>query len=360
MNSVYIHIPFCKGICAYCDFPKILYNEELVNKYLDALSNEIKELYNNEPIHTIYIGGGTPSALNSYQLDKLFSIIEIFNTKELIEMTFECNIEDITTELINTLKKTKVNRISIGIQTFNKDLLKKIERKAEYDDTKNKIDLLKANGYTNINLDLMYALPNEKMSHLKRDLNLFIKLKPTHISTYSLILEKNTKLYINGEKNIDESLDSQMYYYIIKKLRKYKYNHYEVSNFSLTNYESKHNSKYWLNQEYYGFGLAAHGFIDGFRYENTHDINEYICGVYKLNNYLVSNQEMMENEIMLGLRLTKGINIKDFFDKYEVNIQDVFPIKPLIKSKELIYKDNYIYINPKYLYVMDAIIIKLV
>ena len=151
-----------------------------------------------------------------------------------------------------------------------------------------------------------------------------------------------------------------MYKYIVKKLKKAKFNHYEISNFSQEGYESIHNKNYWNNAEYFGFGLAAHGFIQGFRYENTHSIEEYTSGAYKLKEYLVSKQEMMENELMLGLRLVSGIDVKEFYKKYKVNIQDVFPIKPLIKSNELIYQNGYLYINSKYLYVMDAIVLKLV
>lgn len=360
MKALYIHIPFCKHICSYCDFSKILYNDELVNQYLESLENEIEEYYNNEPVETIYIGGGTPSSLNKEQLIKLFNILNNINKTNLKEFTFECNITDITESLIKTLVKNQVNRLSIGIQSFNKDNLKFMERTTDFKDTEEKINLIRSLGINNINLDLMYALPNETFNTLKQDLNKILKLKPTHVSTYSLILESHTKIS-NQELDLPpEDLEVKMYDYIIKKLKKNKFEHYEISNFALENSKSLHNLTYWNNEEYYGFGLGAHGYIEGFRYENTRNINEYNKKHFRLHEKLLSKQEEMENEVMLGLRKIEGINLKHFFDKYEVNLQEVFPIKPLIKNKELIYKDGYVYINPEKIYVMNEILLKLI
>lgn len=360
MQSVYIHIPFCKKICSYCDFPKMIYDNEMADDYLEALANEISNIYDGTEISTIYIGGGTPSCLTHDQLLKLFEITNIFNKNKLFEFTIEANLEDITSDFLEIIKTNGVTRLSIGIQTFNSNFLELINRHADFNDAKEKIMLVKSYGIHNINLDLMYAFPNQKLGDLKKDLKMFLKLEPTHISTYSLILEENTKLYIEKYENISDELDSEMYDYICKKLSKNGFNHYEVSNFALPKYESIHNTNYWLNNEYYGFGLGAHGFIQGFRYENTHSLNEYINGVYRLRDYLVSYQEMMENELMLGFRLLKGINIKRFYERYHENIQDVFPIKPLLKSGELMYKGDYIFINPSKIYVMDSILLKLV
>ena len=358
--SVYIHIPFCKSICSYCDFAKILYKEELVAVYLDALEREITDLYEHELVDTIYIGGGTPSVLSDEALDRLNEIIKKINMDNNVEFTFECNIEDITQGLLISLKNMGVNRLSIGIESFNKHKLEFMNRKCDFEDALNKIKLAKTFGFDNINVDLIYGIENERLKDLKKDLNLILKLEPQHISTYSLIIEEHTMCKVRNDEQVSSEEEIKMYEYIVSKLSKMGYNHYEISNFAKIGYESRHNLTYWNNQEYYGFGLGASGYIKGFRYTNTRNIDEYINGIYKREENLVSKTEMMENEVMLGLRKMQGINLQDFFDKYEVNMQDVFPIKPLVKSKELIYKDGYIYINPKYIYVMNEILLKLI
>ncbi|MDD4705825.1 MAG: radical SAM family heme chaperone HemW [Bacilli bacterium] len=360
MESVYIHIPFCKNICSYCDFCKIIYNPADVKRYLEALEKEVKEYYLNEKIKTIYIGGGTPSSLNANELSQLFNIIELFNKSQYCEITFECNVNDITSELIDILINNNINRISIGAESFNKEKLKFMDRTCDYEDLKIKMNLIRNKGINNINLDLMYGIPGEKIDILKKDFKLLLKLNPEHISTYSLIIEDGTIAKVKNTHNINEDIDLEMYNYIRKKLKNKGYIHYEISNFSKLGFESKHNLTYWNNKEYYGFGLGASGYINGFRYENTKNINNYCEGKYRFKESLLSKQEMMENEIILGLRKIKGINLQEFFDKYEVNIQDVFPVKPLLKSKELRYKNGHIYINPDQLYVMNEILIKLI
>jgi len=360
MKSAYIHIPFCTTICSYCDFCKQFYNEDNVNKYLKSLKEEIEDRYNDEVLSTLYIGGGTPSCLKDNELNELFNIISILKLNNEYEFTFECNINDINEDLIKILKQNKVNRISIGIESFNIDKLKFMERNAEFEDVKNKMRMIRDFGINNINVDLMYAIPNESLKILKRDLNLLLKLKPDHISTYSLIYEDNTKLSLKEQNKIDEELELEMYNFIRNKLKNKKYIHYEVSNFALIGKESKHNLTYWNNEEYYGFGLGAHGYIDGIRYENTKNLNKYIEGNYVLKQDILGIKEKQENELILGLRKIKGINLKEFYDKYDKNLQEVFPIKPLIKNKELIYKDGYIYINPEKIYIMNEILLKMI
>lgn len=360
MASIYIHIPFCKSICAYCDFAKVLYNKELAISYLEKLSSEIEDSYEHEPVETLYIGGGTPSCLSEFEREKLKSIIDSFELTQNCEFTFECNIEDIDLCLLYDLREMGVNRLSIGIESFDCDKLAFMGRKADYKDVEDKMNLVKKAGFENVNIDLMYGIPYERVRDLKKDLNLFLKLAPEHISTYSLIIEDYTLCKIREDQNIKEEEELKMYEYIVSRLEKAGYHHYEVSNFAKPGRESKHNLKYWNNEEYYGFGLGAAGYIKGFRYENTRSFDDYLLGQYRKDEHLVSPMEKMENEVMLALRKTEGINLQEFFDKYEVNLQDVFPVKPLIKSKQLIYKDGYIFINPKYIYVMNEILLKLI
>ena len=358
MKSVYIHIPFCSSICSYCDFSKFYYNEDWVNQYLEALNNEIDLNYKGEVLKTLYIGGGTPSCLNIEQLTKLFNIIKKFNLSTKVEFTFECNVENINKEKLEFLYKKGVNRLSIGVQTFNNDLLKILNRHHTKEEVIEKINLAKSIGFNNINVDLIYAIPKEDMNILKNDLDLFLSLNINHISTYSLIIEPNTKLYIDKFKNIDEDLDYEMYKYICAKLKENGYNHYEISNFAKDGYESSHNLTYWNNEEYYGFGLGASGYVNGIRYDNTKNLNKYLNKNYIYESHELELKETIENEFILGLRKVKGINKKIFQDKYNINIKDINHVKKLITDGKLLEDEDNIYINPKYLYTSNDILIE--
>ena len=359
-TSVYIHIPFCKSICSYCDFCKVLYNKEWAVNYLKKLKSEIEDRYMGESIRTIYIGGGTPSCLSLKEIEYVLLLTNLFKKNELEEFTFECNIEDITEDLLKLLKKHKVNRLSIGVESFDKENLMFMKRTSSYEDVKNKILLARNIGFNNINLDLIYAIPKEKLSTLKKDIKLLLSLEPEHISTYSLMIEDNTFLHYKKVDPITDDKDYEMYEYICKKLNKNGYKHYEVSNFSKNGYEAKHNLVYWNNLEYYGFGCGASGYVSGVRYDNTRSLTKYLNDEFRSSEQLLSEVSIMEYEVMLGLRKLDGINLQEFYDKFKVNMQDVFPIKPLIKNGDLIYKDGYIKINPKKIYVMNEILLKLV
>ena len=358
--SVYIHIPFCDSICSYCDFCKFLKNDNWVDKYLDALNNEIKEEYNGEVIETIYVGGGTPSCLNLEQLKKLFIIIKIFKMSNNIEFTFECNIENINKEKLELLYKNGVNRLSIGIQTFNQKYLNYLNRKHNDEMIIDKINTAKEMGFKNINIDLMYALPNQILEELNTDLDKFLKLDINHISTYSLIIEPNTKLSIKMQENIDEELDYEMYKLICNKLKKNGYNHYEVSNFAKDGYESKHNLTYWNNNEYYGFGVGASGYVNDIRYDNTRSINKYLDGNYLLESHKLDIKEKIENEFILGLRKINGINKDDFKSKYNIDIKSIEIVNKLLNENKLLEDKKNIYINPEYIYVSNEILINFI
>ena len=358
MRSVYIHIPFCSSICSYCDFCKFLHNDVWASEYLKHLEKEINKYYDEDEVKTIYIGGGTPSTLNIPNLNKLMEITKIFKRKDNIEFTCEMNVNDITEEKLVILKNNGVNRISIGVESFDKNNLLFLNRKHNKKEIFNNINLVKKY-FNNINVDLIYALPIETLSVLKSDINNILKLDVNHISTYSLIIENNTVLAVKNIKPIDEDKDAKMYKYIVKKLKSKGYNHYEVSNFAKPGYESKHNLGYWNNTEYYGFGLGSHGFISELRYENTRSFNEYLADNYRLNELVMSKKEDMENHVMLGLRKLEGIDVKEFFDKYNENIQDVFNIRPLLKEGLLKTNKTNIYIPEDKIYIMNYILNKI-
>lgn len=359
-KGAYIHIPFCKSICSYCDFCKMLYVNDWVNDYLKALYKEIKEYYSGEELKTIYIGGGTPSSLKPNQLEVLFKILSVLKKSSDCEITFECNISDISVQLLNILYKNGVNRLSIGIESFNKKKLEFMKRDTNFKDAKEKIDLCRKYKFENINVDLIYAIPGENLNDLKKDVKDILKLKPDHISTYSLIVEDHTMIGVNDVSSIPEDLEYDMYDYITDVLEVNGYKQYEISNFAKKGKQSKHNLTYWNNEEYYGFGLGASGFIDKIRYDNTKNFFKYVKGEYRLNAELLSKKNDMDNEIILGLRKLEGINVENFNKKFETDIFKEYPIQELIKKKELKAKKGYIFINPDKLYIMNEILIKLV
>lgn len=357
MESVYIHIPFCSNICSYCDFCKIYYNETIVDNYLNALEKEIKNNYKDEIIKTLYIGGGTPSSLSIEQLEKLFNIIKIFKLSNDVEFTIECNPENTDIDKLKLFKKYHINRLSIGVQTFNSKYLVLLNRKHSNKDVIMLIDNAREIGINNINIDLIYGLPNQTFDELKEDIDNLLKLNITHISTYSLILEEHTKLYLDKVTNIDQDLEYQMYQYICNTLNENGFNHYEVSNFTKNNYESKHNLNYWNNNNYYGFGLGAHGYINDIRYENTRSINKYCNGEYIYQSHIVDKKEQMENEMILGLRKIKGVNKLTFKNKYNCDVSNIFNIIPLLENKDLIDDGNNIYIPIEKIYISNDILI---
>ena len=250
IKSCYIHIPFCDKICSYCDFCKMFKIDRFVDIYLDALEREIKSIYKGEVLDTIYIGGGTPSSLDIIQLKRLFEILSILNKSNNCEYTIENNFESIDKEKLELYKEFGINRLSFGIETISKEGLNLLERDLDLDKVVDTIKVCRELGFNNINVDLMYALPNETIKDLEKDLEFIYSLDVEHISTYSLIIEDHTKLKINNIKNISEDLDYEMYKYICESMKSNKYKHYEISNFCKDGYESHHNTCYWDNNYY--------------------------------------------------------------------------------------------------------------
>lgn len=354
IKSVYIHVPFCNSICNYCDFTKFYYNSDWVDKYLTALESEIDLYYRGEDLDTIYIGGGTPSSLSDSELERLLEIVSKFG--KVTEYTIEVNIENITESKLKLMKEYGVSRISVGIQTINDKLIKVLGRNHNKEIVKNNYSLI-SKYFDNISVDLIYGINGETLKDLEEDLDFILSLDPKHISTYSLILEPYTKLYISGYEEIDEDLDYKMYELIRSKLS--SYNHYEISNFSKDGYESKHNLTYWNNLPYYGFGLGSSG-CDKDRYNNTRSFNDYIKGNYRLNIENIDKESDMSYFMILGLRKLKGVSKSEFLRRYKKNIKDVYDIEEMLKKGMLEEDSDYIKINPKYLYVSNNILINFV
>lgn len=358
--SAYIHIPFCHSICHYCDFTKFLYQEKWVVQYLQALENEIKTYYEKNPLKTIYVGGGTPTAFKEEAFESLLKITNQLQKQETYEYTIECNIESLTETKIQMMQQYGVNRISIGVETFHPHHLQAMNRQHTKEQVKQKIDLLKQHGFTNINIDFIYALPNETLEEVKEDIEAFLKLDVPHIATYSLMIEPNTTFYIQNVEPVTEELDAEMYHLICQTLKEHNYEHYEISNFSRPGYASKHNLTYWNNEEYYGFGLGASGFQNQIRYTNTHSFTAYCKHQYRFLQEQIGEQTNMENEMILGLRKLEGVDLQAFYQKYHKKVEEVFPIQTLQKKGQLHIQNGRIQIDEDQLYISNSILVQLI
>ncbi len=353
--GLYIHIPFCNQICNYCDFPKRIGNDKAYLEYTNALVNEI-ESYKNylDKVETIYIGGGTPSLFPlehlSTIIDKIMNYLDIDN---VVEFSIETNPDDINDELIIKYRELGINRVSVGVQTFSNNLLSQLNRKHSCETAINALNVLKNNGMNNINIDLMYGVPNQTIEDVKNDLNILKELDfINHVSYYSLILEENTKFYTMHDKNIldlpSEELEFEQSQLINKELSNLGYKKYEISNYSKDNTDCIHNIKYWKSKEYIGIGLAAHGFLNGIRYENTKSFKDYISNNNTITEYDSSNEDKLLTEIIMGLRLKEGINISEINTKYELDFLNRYNfINKFIEEEYLILEDNKLFFTNK-------------
>lgn len=357
IGSCYIHIPFCKKICSYCDFCKIFYNEKQISSYLDSLAKEIDDNYQGEVLDTLYIGGGTPSSLSLDDTKKLFSILTKLNLKKDSEVTIEANFDSITKEKIDSYVKFGINRISFGLESTQQWLLKKMNRDLDLDYVKEIVSYCKKVGISNINIDLMYGFQKETLEELEEDINFILALDVSHISTYSLILEEHTKLFIDKEKSASEDLDYAMYQFICSKLK--DYDHYEISNFAKDKKYSRHNLCYWKNNKYYGFGLGASGYIDNIRYSNTRSISHYLKAKRRVFEEVIDNKALIEYEMILNLRTKFGIIKEEFKKKYGKSFFNFYNIEKLLSKGYLVEDKKSIYIPEKFWYLSNEIMVEL-
>ncbi len=374
MFGLYLHIPFCKNICKYCDFYKMVVSRSLQEKTINYIIEEMKlrELSKYQ-IDTIYIGGGSPSSLDDDLLDKLlFNLSQLTNFDELKEFTIEFNPNDITIDKVKILQKYQVTRVSIGIQTFNNNLLNTLGRIpfVSFEELSEKIKLLNMYDITNINVDLIYAIPGEVIDDITDDLNKMMRLPITHLSCYSLILEERSILYYeythNKIKLIDETLDEKMYEKINEVLEKNNFIHYETSNFSKPGFNSLHNLIYWHRDDYLGIGPGASSSIGNHRFTNTHNLNEYFLGIDNKNikyaeDIIDSKKDEQELMVMMNLRLSEGINKKRYLERFNEDVKDTFPsILELLKEGLLEETTDTIRIPLKYFYISNYIIVKII
>lgn len=328
--GIYVHIPFCKKKCDYCDFISYCGKDDLIEKYVDSVKKEINHVKIKSEITTIYIGGGTPSYIDSKFIVQILEKIKEKNVAQDAEITIEVNPGTVTQEKLQDYIDCGINRISIGLQTTNDELLKQIGRIHNYEQFLETYKLAKKVGFKNINVDLMLGLPNQRIIDLKESLENVLRLAPKHISVYSLIVEDGTPIankIKNGKLKLpDDELERNMYWYVKNTLELNGYKHYEISNFAKKGYESKHNLDCWNQKEYIGFGIAAHSYTNGIRYSNIENIEQYIKNYDedKTEENLVFHEkqdmEAMQKEYMLlGLRKIDGVSIQEFKIKFVAN-----------------------------------------
>ena len=358
--GVYVHIPFCKRKCEYCDFISYCNKDNLIETYVEALKKEINLQNIQSYIDTIYIGGGTPSYIESKYIKEIMKEIKKKNIRKNAEITIEVNPGTVTEAKLKDYKECGINRLSIGLQSTKDELLRQIGRIHDYNQFLETYKLARKVGFENINVDLMIGLPNQKIMDLKESLNKIIELQPEHISVYSLIVEEGTpiaKKIQSGELTLpNENEERNMYWYVKNTLELSGYNHYEISNFSKKGYESRHNMSCWNQCQYFGFGVAAHSYRDITRYSNITDINEYIKNIQKGNLsknriiHEIQKESDTEKEYMLlGLRKIEGVKINDFKAKFVKNPIYLFrnELKKLSDENLIAVDANTIRLTPK-------------
>ena len=344
MISIYVHIPFCSKICSYCDFAKTIYIKKWADEYLKSLNNEIKVRYKKTPVKSLYIGGGTPSVLTIPQLKNLFKTLKQLKLSKDTEITIECNINDLTFEKLKLFKSAGINRLSIGVQTMNPRLLKTLDRDHEKEDLIRIMEKARELEFDNISFDYIYGVPGSNFDDIKKDLVFLTSLKPDHISAYSLLIEPHTALYVNKAMPLKDEVDEKFYEYIRIYLKGKGYKQYEISNYAKPNKESVHNKTYWNNEPYLGFGLGAHSFYNNTRYANTKSLNKYINKEYLIEKKELSKADLMNETLMLGLRLRDGINIKQFNKRFNTDLLKTFDTSGCeIKDGNLIIEQANVY-----------------
>ena len=334
--SLYIHIPFCAQKCLYCDFPSFARKDHLRKAYIEALNKEIislREKHNNLEINTIFIGGGTPSVLESDELEYLLKEVAKLNIAKDIEYSMECNPGNLTEEKLEVMKKYGVNRISMGLQAKQDNLLKGLGRIHNYKTFKENFLLAKKVGFNNINVDLMFGLPNQRLNEWEETLREIISLEPAHISAYSLIIEEGTafyNLYENDKLKLPTEEEERKMYHLAKKiLEENGFNQYEISNYAKEGKECRHNLAYWNMDNWIGVGSAAASYINGKRIKNISSVEKYINSINEkreaveeiINN---SKNDNMEEFMFMGLRKINGIDENEFKNRFSMNINDVY------------------------------------
>lgn len=327
--SLYIHIPFCVKKCAYCDFCSFTADEETIARYVKSLCQEISEKserLSGHEIQTVFMGGGTPTILKNHQTYDIMSrIYACYRVAKDAEISVEANPETVSCDSLSVIKACGFNRISFGVQSLDDRILKRLGRIHSVETVYSSFQHARNAGFDNINMDLMFALPEQSVSDFEDTLNKATALSPEHLSAYSLILEENSEFGKSGFTPVDDEIDREMYELAKSVLKKAGYEHYEISNFAKPGYECRHNCKYWDLSEYEGFGLSAHSFTGGRRYANTGELSQYLKNDFSpKESYEITIREQQGEFMFLGLRMMRGVSVSDFFEKFGISVFNRF------------------------------------
>lgn len=360
IKSLYIHIPFCDCICDYCDFTKLLYNDRFADEYLKSLKRELKE-YSPFFVETIYIGGGTPTCLPYDYLAMLLNEISVY-ASDVKEYTIEANPENLTIEKLSLLRKYGVNRLSIGVQTTDDNISKLINRNHTFVEVQEAIKNARSIGFENINVDLIIGLPNVSKNMFIKDLENVVSLGVDHISCYALTVHPNTVFF---NKNIEEPTPEfarELYDCAHEYLGKNGYTHYEISNWAKDGKFSKHNLTYWNNEEYYGIGLGASGYIGNERYKNFVNIQKYGKNGFKEETEIVNLSDLRTYQLLTNLRTIFGLDLEEFKNKFNEDLlkSKKTEIDDLIKEKMLKLDNDRLVPTYDGMMLLDQILLKLI
>ena len=376
--GLYIHIPFCESKCGYCDFyslPKEKCGKELYKAYVDALLLQMadyKEQLYGIPVNSVFIGGGTPTILSKDLLKKvLVGIKKNFAVSPSAEWTIEANPKSSMKSLFKMARTCGVNRVSLGVQSFNDDELKSLNRPHTAEDAKNAILALNKAKITNFNIDLMYGIPNQDEASFISSIKEALALSPSHISCYALTVEPNTPFNLKKQSlNLaDDDLLRKMYFSAVDLLEGAGYKHYEISNFAKPGYECKHNIKYWNCDEYLGLGCAAHSYFSSKRFGFVKDINEYISGINDKSQLVDENgvseikaNEMVAEYVMLRFRLKDGISENAFYLRFKKDFTQIFgkKLQKYIDSKHIVKDGSRYYFTSEGFFVSNTILTDLI
>lgn len=356
VRGVYIHIPFCHQICNYCDFNKFYFNNQPVDEYIESLGEEMRMWTSIHPqsfnqVETIFLGGGTPTSLSPKQLQRLLELIRMYIPLEHVtEFTSEANPDELSRAKLEVLFAGGVNRLSMGVQSFDQELLKKLGRTHSNDHVYETIANAKEVGFTNLSIDLMYGLPGQTMEQWRYSLEKAFALDLPHYSAYSLIVEPKTIFYnqfAKGKLSLPtEDLEADMYDVLMLEMEAVGLHQYEISNFAKEGFASIHNKIYWDNDEYAGFGAGAHGYINGIRYSNHSPLKRYMETVAAgelpiVHQHLVTKQERCEEQMFLGLRKVAGVTFEEFQHKFGETMQNNYAdIIEKLQNEDLLEVDE--------------------
>ncbi len=367
MSALYVHIPFCEKKCFYCSFAVSIGQKQRFDKYLTSLKKESAK-FNSVSLDTIYIGGGTPTLLEIQHLDFLFKFIyENFDAKNVKEITVEANPEGLTKAKLDVLKANKVSRISLGVQTFDGEQLKSLGRAHGVDEIYSAYELIRNAGFDNVNLDLIFGLPDQSLLELKEDLKHICALDSEHLSIYALTVDPKSRFFTKGVALQTSDEQIAKYELIISELKRNKFDQYEVSNFAKAGFESLHNIKYWECRDYIGLGMGAHSFVNGKRWSNSEKLTEYISMIKNNAEAIVEAEEItvaqqLTEALVFGLRMNRGVNIDALQTRYQQPLPDEKreKIYYLMDHGLLMKKDECIVVTEQGRLVLDTISAQLI